>query len=295
MSNPNVEEFVASPSEDGLFSLRKCDLLELAKHFKIESVRTAILKSDIRKEILKFLVESKLITVTEATASFSQDDLAFRRMELEFQKEREERHMQHELRIKELNIEAQIKIKELELKASVKTQETSAFDVGKYVRLVPPFQEKEIDKYFLHFEKVANTLKWPVELLTMLLQSVLIGKAQEAYSSLSLEQSVNYKVVKKTILQAYELVPEAYRQKFRHFKKFETQTHLEFARQKERLFDRWCSAQDVNDFASLRELILLEEFKSCVHNDIKTYLEEQKVTEIGKADALADEYACTCI
>ena len=32
------------------------------------------------------------------------------------------------------------------------------FDVTKYIRLVPPFQGKEVDKYFffLHFEKVAE-------------------------------------------------------------------------------------------------------------------------------------------
>ena len=37
------------------------------------------------------------------------------------------------------------------------------FDVTKHIRLVPPFQEKEVDKYFLHFEKVAENLKWPKE------------------------------------------------------------------------------------------------------------------------------------
>ena len=32
------------------------------------------------------------------------------------------------------------------------------FDVTKHIRLVPPFQEKEVDKYFLYFEKVAENL-----------------------------------------------------------------------------------------------------------------------------------------
>ena len=35
------------------------------------------------------------------------------------------------------------------------------FDVTKHTRLVPPFQEKEVLKYFLHFEKVAENLDWP--------------------------------------------------------------------------------------------------------------------------------------
>ena len=45
----------------------------------------------------------------------------------------------------------------------------------------------------------------------MLLQSILIGKAHEVYSALSIEQSEDYEVVKREILKAYELVPKAYR------------------------------------------------------------------------------------
>ena len=89
------------------------------------------------------------------------------------------------------------------------------FDVTKHIRLVPPFQEKEVDKYFLHFEKVAENLKWPKEHWTLLLQSVLIGKAREIYTQLGVEQSHHYETVKELILKSYELVPEAYRQKFR--------------------------------------------------------------------------------
>ena len=46
-------------------------------------------------------------------------------------------------------------------------------------------------------------------------------KAAEVYSALATEQSPHYDIVKRTILKAYELVPEAYRQKFRSYKKYE--------------------------------------------------------------------------
>ena len=83
------------------------------------------------------------------------------------------------------------------------------FDVTKHIRLVPPFQEKEVDKYFLHFEKVAENLNWPKEHWTLLLQSVLMGKAREIYTQLSVEQSHHYEIVKELILKGYELFPEA--------------------------------------------------------------------------------------
>ena len=63
---------------------------------------------------------------------------------------------------------------------------------------------KEVDKYFAHFEKVADSLNCPKESWVLLLQSVLVGKAQEIYGSLSVEQSSNYEHVKEAILKAYE-------------------------------------------------------------------------------------------
>ena len=50
----------------------------------------------------------------------------------------------------------------------------------------------------------------------MLLQSVIIGKAKEIYTQLTVGQSSSYDTVKELILKAYELVPEAYRQKCRN-------------------------------------------------------------------------------
>ena len=66
----------------------------------------------------------------------------------------------------------------------------------KHIRLVPPFKKKKLTNIFLHFEKVAENLKWPREHWTSLLQSVVIGKAQEIYTQLSLEQSSVYDKVK---------------------------------------------------------------------------------------------------
>ena len=174
------------------------------------------------------------------------------------------------------------------------SDKASAFDPARNIRLVPPFQEKEVDKYFAHFEKVADSLNWPKESWVLLLQSVLVGKAQEIYGSLSVEQSSNYEHVKEAILKAYELVPEAYRQKFRNYLKYDSKTHVEFAREKENLFNRWCHSKEIGqDFKKLKQLDLLEEFKDKVRPDIRSHLDEQKVEELEKAAIMADDYALT--
>ena len=174
------------------------------------------------------------------------------------------------------------------------SDKASVFDPARNIRLVPPFQEKEVDKYFAHFEKVADSLNWPKESWVLLLQSVLVGKAQEIYGSLSVEQSSNYEHVKEAILKAYELVPEAYRQKFRNYLKYDSKTHVEFAREKENLFNRWCHSKEIGqDFKKLKQMVLLEEFKDKVRPDIRSHLDEQKVEELEKAAIMADDYALT--
>ena len=160
-----------------------------------------------------------------------------REREKQREMEREKLEQQERIEIEKEKLQFELKMKELELEGKSKSKPLPLdsgkfFDVTKHIRLVPPFQEKEVDKYFLHFEKVAENLKWPREHWTLLLQSVVIGKAREIYTQLSLEQSSDYDKVKELILKAYELVPEAYRQKFRDCRKEPNQTHVEFARTK---------------------------------------------------------------
>ena len=170
----------------------------------------------------------------------------------------------------------------------------SEFDAAKNIRLVPKFQEKSVDKYFTQFEKIAANLKWPREFWPTLLQSVLLGKAAEVYSALSLAESSDYDKVKDAILKAYQLVPEAYRQRFRKYKKFENQTYVEFAREKEDLFDQWFRSKKIPDsYDNLRQLILIEEFKECVHQDLRSHLEDKNVKTLEEAAVLSDTYTLT--
>ena len=221
--------------------------------------------------------------------------------ELELKAEREKRDLElkaeQEKALLEAEKEAAVREHELKMASLGKhapSDKASTFDPARNIRLVPPFQEKEVDKYFAHFEKVADSLNWPKESWVLLLQSVLVGKAQEIYGSLSVEQSSNYEHVKEAILKAYELVPEAYRQKFRNYWKYDSKTHVEFAREKENLFNRWCHSKEIGqDFKKLKQMVLFEEFKDKVRPDIRSHLDEQKVEELEKAAVMADDYALT--
>ena len=235
----------------------------------------------------------------EAAEAEAQRARDLRMAELKEARELRELELKAEQEKALLEAEKEAAAREHELKmASLGKQspsdKASAFDPARNIRLVPPFQEKEVDKYFAHFEKVADSLNWPKESWVLLLQSVLVGKAQEIYGSLSVEQSSNYEHVKEAILKAYELVPEAYRQKFRNYLKYDSKTHVEFAREKENLFNRWCHSKEIGqDFKKLKQMVLLEEFKDKVRPDIRSHLDEQKVEELEKAAIMADDYALT--
>ena len=297
-----LENFAAAPSLELLNLAKKTDLLSIADHYALTSVKPSMLKHEIKNLLIKFLVGEEIFDPSALSSILvTQTDLQLRELEVHRQiqleklrleqgekirveqLEREERQLEREERMQKEKLEMEerekekerqiqrerlemeeriqkekleqaekerrynLRMKELEMqdKAKIKPLDLGThLDVTKHIRLVPPFQEKEVDKYFLHFEKVAENLKWPKEHWTLLLQSVVIGKACEIYTQLSLEQSSDYDKVKEVILKAYELVPEAYRQKFRNCRKEHEQTHVEFARTKEQLFDRWCSSKE---------------------------------------------------
>ncbi|XP_047454139.1 uncharacterized protein LOC125016018 [Mugil cephalus] len=222
-----------------------------------------------------------------------------------FQLEKEERErdfqFRRELELKKLEADTAVRLRQVELQARTTpageappvSLPSITFDVTKHISLVPVFREAEVETYFGAFERIAAALRWPEDVWAILLQCRLTGRAQEACSSLSVEDGLNYDKVKGAILRAYELVPEAYRQRFRNLRKTSNQTHIDFAREKGILFDRWCAACKADNFASVRELMLLEEFKSCVSERTAVYLNEQKVSTLQQAATLADEFALT--
>ena len=245
----DLDKFTAEPSVELLNLGKKTDLLNLAKHYKLSEIKSSMRKHEIKNILVQYFVDEEIfnenalsmIVDIQSVSSWKELELKFQIRQLEIQerekerewkergKEREREREREKREEREKEREFQLRMREIEMQEranQLKQKIEYNFDVTKHIRLVPPFQEKEVDKYFLHFEKVAENLNWPKEHWTLLLQSVLIGKAREIYTQLGVEQSHHYETVKELILKGYELVPEAYRQKFRNCKKILTRFML---------------------------------------------------------------------
>ena len=232
----DVDKFTAEPSVELLNLGKKTDLLNLAKHYKLSKIKSSMRKHKIKNIFVQYFVDEEifnenalsLIVDVQSVSSSKELEFKFQMRQLEIQERQKEREWEREEREKER--EFQLRMREIEMQERANQPKQMIeynFDVTKHIKLIPPFQEKEVDKYFPHFEKVAENFNWPKEHWTLLLQSVFIGKAREIYTQLSVEQSHHYETVKELILKGYELVPEAYRQKFRNCKKDSNQTHVE--------------------------------------------------------------------
>ena len=70
-------------------------------------------------------------------------------------------------------------------------------------------------------------MKWEKSDWAILIDTAVFGKAATVIAAMSQENKFDYDEVKSVILKAYELRPEAYRQKLRNYRKNEKQTFVE--------------------------------------------------------------------
>ncbi|XP_068238379.1 uncharacterized protein [Palaemon carinicauda] len=234
-------------------------------------------------------------------AYFIKEQLEFERAKRAEQRDAEREQMEAEKAIlaeKRALMEADKERLELEITLkSSKSDETSmnASVPAKFsdkwgTKLIPKFSESDVGKFFIAFEKVAHQLAWPKELWAVLVQSAFSGKAQVVYAALSAEDSSDYDIVKKMVLNAYQLIPEAYRQKFRSWRKMFNQTFVEWAGQKAVKLDEWLAAEEASTFAQLRELVLLEDFKNNIPKDVRIHIEEFNIDNVNEAAKAADRF-----
>ena len=240
-------------------------------------------------------------------------DLEKRKKELDFELEKRKKELEleatihlekrrHELQIDQAKVDYEARVaKQVEENKSViaienkkhelelEAKQPAKFDLTKCIKLVPKFDEAEVDVFFKNFEDMASYMKWPLEQWVWLVKSKLFGKAATVVGSLVGELS--YFVIKKAVLDAYSVTSEGYRQRFRNYLKPFHKTFTEFAAEKLRLFRKWLESENVENFDDLINLIVAEEFKRRLPQNIMMYIADKEEKDLKKAAILADNYS----
>ena len=149
------------------------------------------------KEKERELEEKKLDRERELEEKKLERERELEEMKLERERELEEKRLKDKEKERELE-EKKLKLQELkmehehaermaEIKLKTSPPTSQNFDILKHFSAVPPFQETDVDTYFLNFEKMAKCLRWPKEYWITLLQKVLTGRAREIFTHLSAE------------------------------------------------------------------------------------------------------------
>ena len=81
--------------------------------------------------------------------------------------------------------------------------------------------------------------------------------------------------LKKSLLTAYKLCSEVYRQKFRKLTKLSSETNSDFAFRLTTAFQRWLQSLNAYDnIALLREIFLMEQLMDTTSTELKLWLNE---------------------
>ena len=254
------------------------------KLFPIETVSEAIISSRDNDDQKSTHSEDSLPQKHVKLEGLSSDAIyQLKIAELEFR----ERSEQRQFELDKLRLEAQVNTNSIHSNSP----HTPIFRVDLACKLLPRFTPDAIEDYLVAFERTAQLNKWPDSELCSILQSQLTGKGLKVFSELTLTEAREYNRVKRAILDAYQLTPQSYRNKFREIEKQTNESYSDFAFRQRNLFKRWLEGLNVyNDINSLKETLLIEQFSQKIPSEITIWLVDQKPKTLAKASQLADEY-----
>ena len=113
-----LENFVAAPSMELLNLAKKTDLLNIADHYALTSVKPSMLKHEIKNILIKFLVDEEILDPSALSSILiTQTDLQLRELEVQRQiqleklrLEQEERKLEREERMQKEKLEMEERI-----------------------------------------------------------------------------------------------------------------------------------------------------------------------------------------
>ncbi|KAJ1127698.1 hypothetical protein NDU88_006091 [Pleurodeles waltl] len=118
-------------------------------------------------------------------------------------------------------------------------------------------------------------------------------EGRDTLTALGDAQSLTYSNMKDALLTRYGLTPEQYKDKFRSYKKKESQTWLECVDSYCRSLDGWVKGSKVTTYEGLYNLIAWEHLYSLCFPELRQHLIDSKLTDPRKLAQEADRWEST--
>ena len=126
-----------------------------------------------------------------------------------------------------------------------------------------PVESIDIVSWFQSLEHLFGQLKVPYELQAVLVRPYLNDKAKSLLARVDLDKSIDYRAIKKYLLQEMQLSPSVYLDKFQTISRDSNETYHQFANKLSSLFEYYVENRKVgNSYDKLMELMVYDRIKA---------------------------------
>ena len=157
--------------------LRKSEIVKIGAKFEL-NVQTSMKKHELVRRISEHMrdenvfEETALEELPRKISKMTPEQIELEKVRIQAQMELERNRME----LEKAKIQQETRLREVDLARRGRGGSHESCEVTKQARLVPKFEEANVDEYFAHFERTALNLGWPRECWSMLLQAALKEK-----------------------------------------------------------------------------------------------------------------------
>ncbi|GBN38697.1 hypothetical protein AVEN_249493-1 [Araneus ventricosus] len=248
-----------------LTKYRKSELIALAADLNVE-----LLPNDTVVNILKKIKESP-----DYDADFALDTIKCIREEKEIEEKRLERQEAEAAQIREYELE-KLRLTQSNDTASVRSNASNGsqnYRIPSIKSVLSPFdpEKSDVSLFLTVFKRQADKLGIPDEELVTQLISVLPANMTELIIRDTGNDTDDFEVVKKILLERFRLSTDAYRVKYMTHQKGVNSLWKDLVFELNSYFNGWLEGAEVDTFEKLKDLMIADQIKRRASSEIKTH------------------------
>ena len=148
-----IENFLKEPSMEKLERLRKSEIIKIGEKLEL-NVQKTMRKHELVIKIARHMVdenvfeEAVLEELPTEMIRMTPEEIELEKIKIQAQMELQRNKME----LEKIKIQQETRLREVDLAIRGRKESHDSFEVTKQARLVPKFEEANVDGYFAHFE-----------------------------------------------------------------------------------------------------------------------------------------------